>query len=412
MKKTIKILHTADWHLGKELDSYSRYDEQVEVLNEICEIADREDVNLVLIAGDLFDTFNPPTRAVELFYGKLKKLTDNGRRAVIAIAGNHDSPDRIESPDPLARECGIIFSGYPDTTVPKFKLESGLELIKSDEGFIEIKLPDVNIPVRILLTPYANELRLRKYLGSENDEEELRDILKEKWNKTAKKYCDNKGVNILLTHLFIVKRGESLPKEPENERPILHLGGAQEIYSDSIPREIQYTAIGHLHRKQIVDNANGYIAYSGSPIAYSFSEANQKKYVLIAELEAGKTANTKTVELNKGKKLLKKRSDSIDEFVDWLNENQDSLVELTVLVNKYLKTEDKKRLLDAHNGIISIIPETVSLSSINDEDGSSIDISKNIVELFKDYFKYKKNIIPNDDILELFKEVIAEEVKE
>jgi len=107
----MKILHTSDWHLGKRLENFSRLDEQIAVLDEICTIADKENIDAVLVAGDLFDTFNPPTEAVELFYRSLKKLSKNGSRPVIAIAGNHDSPDRIESPDPLARECGIIFAG-------------------------------------------------------------------------------------------------------------------------------------------------------------------------------------------------------------------------------------------------------------------------------------------------------------
>jgi DNA repair protein SbcD/Mre11 len=74
----MKILHTSDWHLGKRLDDFSRMEEQQVVLLEICEIAERENVDVVLVAGDLFDTFNPPTEAVDLFYKTLKRLTNNG----------------------------------------------------------------------------------------------------------------------------------------------------------------------------------------------------------------------------------------------------------------------------------------------------------------------------------------------
>ena len=137
----MKILHTSDWHLGKRLDDFPRFEEQQAVMNEICKIAGNENVDAVLVAGDLFDTFNPPTEAVDLLYKTLKKLTNNGKRPVIAIAGNHDSPDRIEAPDPLARECGIIFAGYPATVVPAFELETGLKILQSEEGFIEINLP-------------------------------------------------------------------------------------------------------------------------------------------------------------------------------------------------------------------------------------------------------------------------------
>src|SRR5690554_7320792 len=103
----MRLLHTGDWHLGKRLDDYSRLEEQQAVLEELIGLAEIHDVDAVLVAGDLFDTFNPPAEAVELFYKSLKKLSGDGRRPVIAIAGNHDSPDRIEAPDPLARECGI-----------------------------------------------------------------------------------------------------------------------------------------------------------------------------------------------------------------------------------------------------------------------------------------------------------------
>ena len=203
-RKFMKILHTADWHLGKRLDSISRMEEQREVLAEICEIAEREKVDAVLIAGDLFDTFNPATDAVDLFYKTLKKLTNGGKRPVIAIAGNHDSPDRIEAPDPLARECGIIFAGYPQTEISPFELETGVKITKSAPGFIEISLAQYDYPLRLLLTPYANEYRMKTFLGTEDRDEELRTLLSEEWNKTTKKYCDKKGVNILMTHLFVM----------------------------------------------------------------------------------------------------------------------------------------------------------------------------------------------------------------
>ncbi|MDD4757264.1 MAG: exonuclease subunit SbcD, partial [Prolixibacteraceae bacterium] len=150
----MKLLHTSDWHLGKRLDDFSRMEEQQAVLQEICEIAEREQVDAVLVAGDLFDTFNPPTEAVDLFYKTLKRLTADGKRPVIAIAGNHDSPDRIEAPDPLARECGIIFAGYPNSVVSPFELDSGLRVLQSDEGFLELELPEVSVPLRILHTSY------------------------------------------------------------------------------------------------------------------------------------------------------------------------------------------------------------------------------------------------------------------
>ncbi|MEM8892108.1 MAG: exonuclease subunit SbcD, partial [Bacteroidota bacterium] len=279
----MKILHTADWHLGKRLDHVSRLEEQKEVLEEICEIAEKENVDAVLIAGDLFDQINPSIEALELFYRTLKRLANDGQRAVVGIAGNHDSPDRIEAPVPLAQECGIILTGYPNSKVRPFALPNGIEVLKSDEGFIELKLPNQDRPLRLLLTPYANELRLKKYLGHEKAEESLRQILSEHWAELAKKYCNKQGVNILMTHLFMIRKGQEKPEEPDDEKPILTIGGAQEIFTDNLPKEIQYVALGHLHRQQYVQKDPYPVVYSSSPLAYSMSEAGQEKYVMLVD---------------------------------------------------------------------------------------------------------------------------------
>ncbi|HOO85741.1 MAG TPA: exonuclease subunit SbcD, partial [Prolixibacteraceae bacterium] len=243
----MKILHTSDWHLGKRLANFERIEEQQLFLDELIEIANTQQADAVLVAGDLFDTFNPPTQAVELFYKKLKQLSNNGLRPIIAIAGNHDSPDRIEAPDPLARECGILFAGYPNSKMAPFELESGLKIIHSTESFVELKLPNCEVPLRLLLTPYANELRLKTFLNQTDSEEELRLQLQKSWSQLAEQFCDNKGVNVLMTHLFVVQKDAPLPDEPDDEKPILHVGGAQAIYTENIPPQIQYTALGHLH---------------------------------------------------------------------------------------------------------------------------------------------------------------------
>ena len=403
----MKLLHTSDWHLGKRLEDFSRIEEQQAVLQEICEIADREQADTVLVAGDLFDTFNPPTEAVDLFYRTLKRLTNNGKRPVIAIAGNHDSPDRIEAPDPLARECGIIFAGYPNSMIPQFELESGLKVLQSEEGFLELQLPETSIPLRLLLTPYANEFRLKTYLGHENSEEELRTVLQDKWQELAIKYCDEKGVNVLITHLFVIKKGEELPEEPADEKPILHVGGAQVIYSENIPKQIQYTAIGHLHRMHRVDSMPCPVYYSGSPLSYSFAEANQKKYLLLVDVEPGKDAFVREIELTKGKKLLRKRAEGMEEALQWLSENQECLAELTMVTDTYLTAQERKKLSRAHNGIVTIIPEVKNAIGLSSGNKKSIDLSKNMEELFVDYFRHTKGQEPNEEIMKLFTKILA-----
>lgn len=409
MSDKCKILHTGDWHLGKRLEDFSRLEEQREVLNEICDIARKENPDIVVVAGDLFDTFNPPTEAIDLFYKTLKVLSSDGRRPVIAIAGNHDSPDRIEAPDPLARECGIIFAGYPNSVVPLFELESGLKVIGSEEGFVELKLPNKNYPIRVLLTPYANEFRLKSFLGVEDEDEELRNVLQGHWDKLANKYCDEKGVNILLSHLFMVKKGDPLPEEPEDEKPILHVGGAQAIYTQNIPLQVQYTSLGHLHRKQKVDDSHSPIYYSGSPLSYSFAEADQKKFVLIIETEPGEKSIVREVELTTPRPLLRKRVKGVDEALQWLSENKDALVELTLVTDTFISAKERRILTNSHDGIVTIIPEVVNTEILTGKNRSQIDLNKSMEELFTEYFIHEKDQVPNEDIINLFREILGEE---
>ncbi len=401
----MKILHTADWHLGKRLDSFSRLEEQKNALNEICEIADQQAVDAVIVAGDLFDAFNPPVEAIELLYKTLKQLTNNGKRAVIAIAGNHDSPDRIDSPEPLARECGIIFMGYPNTEIKTIELEDGFNITKTDKGFIEFKLPEHSYPLRIIATPYANEVRMKEYFGEEKGEE-LSNSLQMRWGELSEKYCDNKGVNILVTHLYMMKRGGEVLEEPDGEKP-LKIGNADLIYSDIVPSQIQYTALGHLHRYQNVGTEERPVVYSGSPLAYSFSEAGQQKYVNIINLEPNKKAELNRIPLKSGKQLVRKRFNSIDSAVEWLNDNQYTLVELTIESDTYLKSEDLKRLRNAHHEIVHIIP-IVKNDNVMDTSTKQVNLNQDITALFSDYFKYSKGQTPNEDIIELFKEIIEQ----
>jgi DNA repair protein SbcD/Mre11 len=405
----MKLLHTSDWHLGKRLEDFSRMEEQQAVLQEICEIAGNELVDAVLVAGDLFDTFNPPAEAVDLLYKTLKRLAADGHRPVIAIAGNHDSPDRIEAPDPLARECGIVFAGYPNSLIAPFDLDSGLKVLQSDEGFLELKLPGTNSPLRIIHTSYANEYRLKTFLGQENSEEELRTVLQEKWQNLAGRFCDEQGVNVLISHLFMVRKGDDLPAEPEDEKPILHVGGAQPVFTENIPPQMQYAALGHLHRMHRVDQYPCPVYYSGTPLSYSFAEAGQKKFVLIIEAEPGEEARVQEIELTRGRRLLRKRAEGMEEAMQWLTENREALVELTLVTENYLTAMERRQLNAVHPGIVAIIPEVTNAEIPVGSHQKQIDLSQSMEELFRDYFKHEKGQEPNDELMNLFVEILAEE---
>lgn len=399
----MKILHTADWHLGKRLDNFSRFEEQVSVLDEIISIADEEKVDMVLIAGDLFDNFNPSTEAIELFYKTLKRLTLNGKRPVIAIAGNHDSPSFIDAPDPLARECGIILIGYPNSQIQGLTLPD-FSITKSAPGFLEIQLKNQKYPIRILHTPYANETRLKLYLG-EDKEEELNAVLAENWKNLAETYCDDSGVNLLMAHLYMNKRGTELLEEPEGEKPI-KIGNADMIYSDAIPPQIQYTALGHLHGFRNIGTPEKPVIYSSSPLCYSFSEAGQTKYLSLISIDEKRNLSFGKVELKSGKPLHRKTFSDIESTIHWLVENQNALVELTLESDTFLKAEERKALYQAHQGIIHLIPKVRNAENTADET-KTINLNQDRKDLFRDYFKSKNGgQEPNDEIMHLFNEIL------
>jgi exonuclease SbcD len=406
----MKILHTADWHLGKRLLDFQRFQEQQTVLEEIVAIADREQVDLVIIAGDLFDTFNPDPKAEDLLYSTLKNLTAGGRRPVVAIAGNHDNPDRIEAQDHFGRECGIIFAGFPKTEVRSYELSCEAKLLRSAPGFIELKLPKQDAPVRIVLTPYANESRMRSYFGQTSFGDELRQQLQQHWAILADTFMDEKGVNLLAAHLFVMKRGGEQPEESDDERSILQVGGASVVYTDMIPPQVQYTALGHLHRYQSIAGGPSPVVYSSSPLAYSFAEADQQKYVILVDAEPGETVTVTPVALKTGKRLLRPRFKKVTEAVDWLKENPNCYAEITLQTTTYLTSEERRELQQAHESLVTIIPDVRDVDIPEQEATQAIDLTQSMESLFTDYFKSKnKGQEPNDRLQQLFKEILATE---
>ena len=402
----MKILHTADWHLGKKLDRFSRIEEQRAVMGEIVQIADAQKVDVVIIAGDLFDNFTPNTDAIELFYKTVKRLSLGGRRPVVAISGNHDAPKLIDAPDPLARECGIFLIGQPFALVTPIETQD-FKITHSSAGFIELQLASFPYPLRIIHTAYANEPRLREEL--EGDKQlAINQFLSDKWQALAQEYCDSKGVNILTAHLFMNPKNGEFLEEPEGERPI-RIGNADMIYTNAIPPQMQYTALGHLHGFKNIGSEEKPIVYASSPLCYSFSEAGEQKYVAIIEAEPNKAAHLSKIPLTQGKPLVRKQFASIEAATSWLKENPNTWVELTLELKEYLRAEDRKRLYNTHEGIVFLIPKLL----LDTEHTPSAELSlqdinfENITSLFVSYFRYKNGgIAPNEEILNLFHEAI------
>lgn len=399
----IRILHTADWHLGKKLEHISRMEEQAEVMNEICEIAARENPDLVIVAGDLYDQFNPPIEAQDLLYKTLKRLSADGNRPVLAIAGNHDSPDRIASVDPLARYNGIFFAGYPYSQIPETKSDRGWRISKSEEGFVEFIWDRLDFPVRVLHTAFANEFRLRKDLGNPDDNN-MAKFLSIHWQNLVEKHCTGSGVQILTAHLFASQESTSY-EEGDGERATLSIGGAQVVFPDQFPKEINYVALGHLHRPHAISPGTPHMHYSGSPLAYSFAEAGQQKCVNLVELAPDQPAAITRINLESGKKLLKYEAASVTDALEYLSNNRGAIVDLTIRVDQYLEPADRRALMNA-NPLIFIRPVSRSMRSDQGEVEARY-ASGNIQDHFRQFFEEKTGLEPTEDLMNLFSEILA-----
>ena len=395
----MKILHTADWHLGKWLGSISRLPEQKEVLEELCSIVEQENPDLVLIAGDIYDQINPPVEAVYLLHQTLMKMSANGKRAIIIIAGNHDSPERIEAIEPLLFESGIIVAGWPFSSPTCYSIPSGISIISSGQGFVELQLPNCKYPVRVLLGAYANTLRCTPLLSPENQDIQL--ILKNLWNNTKSLFQNKEGFNLFIGHgLFM---GSTIPEEDEGERSVM-VGGAQAIPLSYIPKCLDYAALGHIHKPLRFDSASFPIMYSGSPLCYSMAEAGQKKHIVMAEfVSPGQTPIVQYIELSKGKPLLRIYAHSVQDALNRLSICQDSFVELHLILSNHMSIEEKNLLYEAHDGIIDIL---LKMDMNNAVIESMPDMTISISELFKNFYKDKKGIDPSFEMVQLFNEVL------
>ena len=204
----MRILHTSDWHLGRSLEHISRIGEQRDFIDCLVNIADEEDVDLVLIAGDIYDTYNPSAAAEELFYEAMDRLGGKDGRAVIVIAGNHDNPERLCAASPLAYKNGIILLGYPGSDAGEYEMKAeGISIVDSGPGWLELSLSRCEHNAVIITMPYPSEARLEELLSEEADEAELQNAYSAKigsiFSRLSGKFRDD-TVNLITAHLFLM----------------------------------------------------------------------------------------------------------------------------------------------------------------------------------------------------------------
>ncbi|GEN27244.1 nuclease SbcCD subunit D [Halovibrio variabilis] len=252
----MRLLHTADWHLGRLFHNLSLLEDQRHVLNQLIAIIDREAVDAVLIAGDIFDRSVPPSAAVTLLDEVLHALCEERKLPVIMISGNHDGAARLRFGARHLRQSGLhILSDLAAFATPVTLTIKGVE-------------------VDVFGIPYADPEHVRSQFNADvRDFDGAHRYLVERIQEQR----HPKRPTVLMSHCFVDGGSAS-----DSERP-LTLGGAESVAWEPM-QHFDYVALGHLHGPQY--RGGEHIRYSGSLLKYSFSEASQRKGVTLVDIEA------------------------------------------------------------------------------------------------------------------------------
>ncbi|MDD3141569.1 MAG: exonuclease SbcCD subunit D [Lachnospiraceae bacterium] len=400
----MRILHTSDWHLGKNIEGYSRMDEQEAFLNDFIEIVKNNNIDLIIIAGDIYDNPNPPARAEKMFYDTLKKLSYHGERLILVIAGNHDNPDRLVAAGPLARDHGIIMAG-----TPKSIIECGAygnhKVLDSGEGFIEVEIHGEKSV--ILLVPYPSEKRLNEviYGAMDGEEEQLQSYserIKMLFDNLSSHYRDD-TINIAVSHLFVMGS-----EEAGSERNV-QLGGSFIVDGDYLPHKAQYIALGHIHKPQVVPGTNKKARYAGSPLHYNKKEINFKKSCYIVELEAGKECNIQKIEFKVYKPIEIWKCESIEEAIETCEHNaeKDCWVYIEIVTDRYIREDEIKQMKSTKKDILEIVPKIIE-EDTEETDAFSF-LEKSFADIFREFYLKERKVDPQEEVVELLLSVIGEE---
>jgi len=267
-----RVLHTADWHLGEMLGERSREEEHRRFLAFLLQAIREQYVDLLVVAGDVFDSANPPQTAEAEYYNFLSALFRQGGCSVVIVAGNHDSPAHLEAPKQVLKAFGAhVVGAFP---------QSAAEAL--------MPVPDAKSPrLLVAAVPFLRDRDLRTGQSGQSAADIQRALvegIKRRYAEVADaaKPWTDQGMALLATgHLTFV--GSKLS---DSEREI-HVGGLGAVGADCFPEVFGYVALGHLHRPQAAGGRET-VRYSGSPIPLSFSEADDRKAVRILDFAEGK----------------------------------------------------------------------------------------------------------------------------
>ncbi len=383
----MKIIHTADWHIGQRLHERSRLDEHKKFLDWLLETIQKHDVELLLVSGDIFDTSLPSAEATNLYYRFLYRLFNETDAYTVIIAGNHDSARHLEAPRAFLEMGRIHVVG----------------LVKEISKCV-LPFPPDNPRVMVAAVPYLTEAELPhiSYETEVDRTERYRERLKSFYTECVSA-MPTEVPKILMGHLF-VHGGEG----GKSERNI-QIGGATAIRASDFPEGVSYVALGHLHRPQAINGTDYPIRYSGSPIPLRFTEIGYSQAVRLLQLsDDGTLVRDEAVEIPVFKELCIVTGD--EESVLWKAQTQTwdgKYMQVKLKLNKpQTGINDKVRQAFSEQGgeVLSVEIESPEMTN-----GLKIPVEdmKHPEEIFKQFHKVKfDGQEPDKTLTQTFRELM------
>lgn len=379
----MKLLHLADLHFGKSVNGFSMLEDQRYILGQIYSLIQTEQIDGVLMAGDIYDRSIPGAEAVTLFddfLTELKKL----QVAVFMISGNHDSAERLNFAGRLLEKQHIYMS------------------CQMRESIKKVTLYDEYGPVNIYMLPFLKPAAVRAFYDDDSIHT-FEDGVRACLNRTE---VNEKERNILITHHFVVS-GSEKPEISDSEM-LLSVGGIDEV-SASCFKAFDYTALGHIHRPQRI--GDDCIRYAGSVLKYSFSEAGTDKVLTVVDIKEKGSVNIRLFPLVP-KRDMRKIKGTLKALTDrdilTLADREDYI---------HATLTDKEVLIDPMNDLRSVYPNVMQLVferntlSASENTLTSQAVRKPKIELFDEFYEFVTGEAMNGDERQLMEEIIDEAEK-
>lgn len=376
----MKILHLADLHLGKVIQEQSLLEDQKYMLNEIIKKLQEENVETILISGDVYDRSIPQTDAIDLLDYFLNILIKDLKKQVFIISGNHDSKERLGFGNKIFENDGLFISSKYEGKIKK------------------VELQDEYGKLNIYMLPFIKPIEVKKYFNDESlsYDETIKKIIE-------KEDIDESQRNIILTHQFVTAIGEQVER---TESEVLTLGGTDNVDISNY-NKFDYVAIGHVHRPQRIGRDTA--RYAGTMLKYSFSEVNHKKTMPILDFKEKGNIDIKLVEL-KPLRDMREIKGPIEKLIENYEEEN---------ANDYIRAiiTNEEPVYDAIGQIRKIYPNVLKLEVQNSKIMSNIEFktenlqkvkSKSEIELFNEFYKFQNNIELNEEQINLIQEIVKE----